>query len=198
MNQSPLGDALFTKTQQRLLQLLYGKPEQSFYLNELVRLAGMGKGTIKRELDRMHTAGLVTVTPRGNQDHYQANSHCPIYEELQSIVRKTFGVADTLASALSPLWHQIDAAFIYGSIAKGSASTGSDIDLMVITDTLAYADLMAELASAEHTLGRAVNPTIYDIAQFKRRRDTGNAFIVRVMEQPKMWIKGNEDALEQA
>lgn len=192
------GDALFTKTQQRVLGLLYGKPDESFYLNEIVRQADMGKGTIKRELEKLNAAGLVTRRRIGNQNHYQANANCPIYVELLGIVRKTFGAADVLKSALVPLDDQIDFAFVYGSIAKGGASAGSDVDLMVITDSLSYADLMAALRGAEQTLGRVVNPTIYDKAQFKRRRQAGNAFIVRVMEQPKIWIKGTEDDIEKA
>ncbi len=140
-----LSDALFTKTQQRVLRLLYGKPEDTFYLNEIVRLADVGKGTIKRELERMLAAGLITLTRIGNQNHYQANSQCPIYGELLGIVRKTFGVADVLKSALAPLSDQIDYAFVYGSIAKGNAGAQSDVDLLVITDSLGYADLMVAL-----------------------------------------------------
>jgi hypothetical protein len=73
-----IGDALFTKTQQRVLGLLYGRPERSFYLNELVRLAGVGKGSVRRELEKFCEAGLLTLTRQGNQNHYQANSANPI------------------------------------------------------------------------------------------------------------------------
>ncbi len=103
-----------------------------------------------------------------------------------------------LKTVLAPLDDQIDLAFVYGFIVKGRASAGSDVDLMVITDSLSYADLMAALRGAEQSLGRVVNPIVYDRAQFKRRRQTGNAFIVRVMKQPKIWIKGAEDGIEEA
>ena len=91
MDSISLGSALFTKTQQKVLGLLYGKPDTTFYLNEIVRLADIGKGTVKRELEKMQAAGLVTVNRIGNQNHYQANTECPIYGELLDIVRKTFG-----------------------------------------------------------------------------------------------------------
>lgn len=198
MDAISLGDALFTKTQQKVLGLLYGKPDATFYLNEIVRLADVGKGTIKRELERMQAAGLVTVNRVGNQNHYQANAECPIYNELLGIVRKTFGVADVLKSALAPLDDQIDYAFVYGSVAKGSAGAGSDIDLLVITDSLSYADLMSALGAAEQSLKRTINPSLYDLAQFKTRRNKGNAFVMRVMEQPKIWIKGSEDGIGEA
>ncbi len=100
---SQLGDALFTTTQQNVLGLLYTQVEKSFYTKEILRLTGMGVATIKRELDRMVSAGLLTLTKIGNQHHYQANKECPIYEELSGIVRKTFGIVDVLHHALLPL-----------------------------------------------------------------------------------------------
>lgn len=198
LDSTSLGGALFTKTQQKVLGLLFGRPEETFYLNEIVRLADVGKGTIKRELEKMQVAGLVTVNRIGNQNHYQANAECPIYDELLSIVRKTFGVADVLKSALAPLDNQIDFAFVYGSIAKGNATAKSDIDLMVITDSLAYADLMATLSEAERSLGRTINPSVYDLAQFKRKWQEGSAFITRVMEQSRLWIKGDEGGIKES
>lgn len=71
---------------------LYGSPHRSFYTKEILRLTGMGVATIKRELDCMLAAGILTMTPIGNQHHYQANPQCPIYTDLVNIVSKTLGV----------------------------------------------------------------------------------------------------------
>ena len=131
---SQLGDALFTTTQQNVLGLLYAQPEKSFYTNEILRLTGMGVATIKRELDRMVAAGILSMTRIGNQHHYQANPECPIYHELSGIVKKTFGVADVINLALSPLAGHIVWAFIFGSVASGKETSASDIDLMIIGD----------------------------------------------------------------
>ena len=191
-----IGDALFTKTQQRVLGLLYGKPDKSFYTNEIVRWADMGRGTIRRELDRLVSAGLLLVFSAGNQRHYQANPGNPVYSELLDVVRKTFGVADVIREALKPLDTGIEFAFMYGSMAKGEDAAGSDIDLMVVADSLAYADLMAVLIGAEQSLGRPINPSIYSRQQFSERLESQNAFISRVMEQPKLWIKGVKDDIK--
>ncbi|MDP6650885.1 MAG: winged helix-turn-helix domain-containing protein, partial [Gammaproteobacteria bacterium] len=111
-------NALFTKTQQRVLGLIYGNPEQSFYANEVVRSANMGRGTVRRELERLASAGLLNVTKAGNQLHYQANSDNPIYEDLVSIIRKTSALVDVLSSSLKPIEQQIQLAFVYDSIPK--------------------------------------------------------------------------------
>lgn len=190
---SQLGDALFTTTQQRVLGLLYGRPNESFYTKQILRLTGMGVHTIKRELDRMEATGVITMTKIGNQHHYQANPECPIYDELLGIVRKTFGIADVVKNAFVVLDEQIVAAFVYGSIAKAEDTATSDIDLMVIARDLAYAEVMESLRDAEHSLGRKINPSIYDPHEIKKKLKQNNAFLTRVMEQPKLWIKGGED-----
>lgn len=188
-----LGNALFTKTQQQVLRLLFGQPGRSFYANEIMRHAGLGIGTVQRELARLSEVGLLTVTRQGNQKHYQANAVSPIFEELRGIVVKTFGVADALKAALQPVADKIQLAFIYDSVAKGSDTAESDIDLMLIADRLSYTALMTPLGEVETQLGRAVNPTLYSPAELKRKRKEDNAFVQRVLQQPKIILMGSLD-----
>lgn len=195
-----IADSLFTKTQQKVMGLLFRKPDTSFYLNEIVRLADMGKGTIKRELDKMTQAGLLTVKRIGNQTHYQANPASPVYDELISISRKTFGLADIIRQALQandsfPSEGSIQNAFIYGSIAKGEDTAKSDIDLMIIGDNLAYTDMMNLLIPIEKELQRPINPSIYTFEDFKKKLNEKNSFIVRVLEQEKINVIGDADAI---
>lgn len=180
-----IADALFTKAQQRVLALLYGQPQRSFYLNEVVRHAAMGRGAISRELDKLSMAGLITIDPRGNQVHYQANSGNPVFEELRGIVVKTFGIADVLRRALAGVLPPIHVAFVYGSVAKGTDSAGSDIDLMIAADNLTYADVISRLAVAEAELQRKINPTIYSLDEFEERRKN-SSFVKRVLSQPRI------------
>lgn len=185
-----IGDALFTKTQQRVLSLLYGKPDKSFYANEIVRMADMGRGTIRRELERLVSADLVVVSRIGNQLHYQANPENPVYTELLGMVRKTFGVADVIGEALGPLHGQIELAFVYGSIAKGRDVKTSDIDLMLVGEELVYGDVMELLVPLEVSLQRPINPTIYSPVIFREKLNLGSSFLGRLMEQPRLMIKG--------
>ena len=197
MQTTAIGDALFTKTQQKVLGLLYGKPDKSFYTNEIVRWADMGRGTIRRELDRFVSAGLLVVSRVGNQHHYQANKNNPVYSELVGIVRKTFGIVDVIRAALIPVDDQIDFVFIYGSVARGEETESSDIDLLVVTESLAYADLMTVIAGAEQSLGRPINPSIYTKEQIKNRLHDKKVFLTRVMEQSKLWVKGSDDDIRE-
>lgn len=190
-----LSDALFSGTQQRVLALLFGQPERSFFATELIGLAGGGSGAVQRELKRLAESGLVTLTPLGNRKHYQANPQSPIFAELCGIVQKTVGLAEPLRTALAPFTKKIAAAFVYGSVAKRSDTAHSDIDLMVVSDTLEYADLYAALEQAATILGRTINPTIHTRQELAKRVEQKNAFVERVLVQPKVWLIGNEHEL---
>ncbi|MES2258824.1 MAG: nucleotidyltransferase domain-containing protein [Pseudomonadota bacterium] len=188
-------DVLFSKTQQRVLAVLYGQAQRSFYANEIIALAAVGSGTVQRELARLEASGLVMTKHIGNQKHYQANHDTPIFAELRSIVLKTFGAAGVLRAALQTLLPQVDVAFIYGSIAKGNEHAGSDIDLMVISAALSHGQLLEALMSVKTQLGRDINPTLYTPEEFTQRRRDGKSFILRVLEQPKIFIQGVEHDL---
>jgi predicted nucleotidyltransferase len=186
-----LANALFSKVQQRVLAVLFGNPGRSFYANEIIALAGSGTGAVQRELAKLAAVGLVTVRRQGNQKHFQANAVSPVFGELRGIVLKTFGLADILRSALSPLAPKIRAAFVYGSVAKGHDTATSDIDLMVVSDSLSYGEVFSALEQASRDVGRAVNPTVYTSREFDRRVQDGKAFVTRVMKQPKLWLIGD-------
>ena len=193
-----LSDALFSKVQARVLGLLFGNPDRSFYANELFRLAGSGTGAGVRELAKLSASGLVTVHKIGNQKHYQANREAPIFEELRGIVLKTFGMADLLRQGLLPMHDKISVAFIYGSIAKGSDTAKSDIDVMVIGDNIAYPDVYSALMPAEKQLGRKVNPSIYNKEDAIKKLRGGNAFLTRIIAQPKIFLIGSEHDLPES
>ena len=190
-----LADALFTTTQQRVLGCLFGQPDRSFFSSELIKLTGAGSGAVQRELQQLTDSGLLTTSKVGNQKHYQANAQAPIYEELCGIVRKTFGLAGPLQEALQPLAEKIEAAFVFGSVAKKSDTAASDIDLLLISDELAYSDLFLALDAVSAQLGRTVNPTLFTRKELMRKHKDGESFVRRVMEQPKLWVIGDADAL---
>ena len=193
--QSTMADALFSTTQQRVLGLLFGQPERSFYATEIIGLAESGSGAVQRELARLEQSGLVMVRRLGSQKHYQANPNSPLFEELCGIARKTVGLAEPLREALAPFAALIAAAFVYGSVAKRQDTATSDIDLMVVSDRLIYADLYGALEPLGSKFGRSVNPTVYSKKEFTKRVREGNAFITRVLTQPKLWLIGGEDDL---
>ena len=189
-----LADALFTTTQQRVLGLLFGQPDRSFFATELIELTGSGYGAVQRELQRLVASGLVTATHIGNQKHFQANHSAPVFDELRSLIIKTVGLADPIRAALSPLAEKIDLALLYGSVPKGTDTANSDVDLLVVADELALEDLYTVLAEAETLLDRKVNPTLYTSKEFDRRRNASNTFLKRVLNGKYIVLIGEEHA----
>lgn len=185
-------DALFPRVRQRVLAVLFGTPDRSFYANELIALAQSGKGAVQRELESLSQAGLITARRQGNQKHYQANTASPVFAELRGLVIKTMGLADVLGSALAPLAARIERAFVYGSMARGDDTAHSDVDLMVVSQDLSYGELFGALEGASTALGRRVNPTLYPPQEFARRVAQDQAFVTRVMQQSKIWLIGRE------
>ena len=200
MNETPppttnLADALFPRVRQRVLAVLFGTPDRSFYANEVIALAQSGTGAVQRELAALSDAGLLTVRKQGNQKHYQANASAPVFAELRGLVLKTMGLADVLRTALAPLAAQIDAAFIYGSVARQQDTAQSDVDVMIVSRTLGYGEVFGALEAATVSLGRKVNPTLYTPEDIAKRIQQDSAFVTRVLQQPTVWLIGTQEQL---
>lgn len=186
--------ALFSPVQQRVLGLVFGQPERRFGSGELIRAIGSGTGAAHRQLQRLADAGLVMVTRLGNQKYYQANPESPIYPEMHSLIMKTVGLVEPLRAALVPVANRIKLAFVFGSVAKGTDKTASDIDLLVVSDELSYPDLYDAIQAAEETLARPVNPTLMKTAEWSRKRKESDSFAKRIAGQPRLFVIGNENA----
>jgi predicted nucleotidyltransferase len=191
-----LSNALFSKVQQRVLALIFGQPERSFYMSEIVRNVHSGTGAVERELSRLQHSGLVSVERIGNQKHYRANHQSPIFSELQSLVVKTVAVAEPLRKTLAPYSDNIKAAFVYGSVAKGTDTARSDIDLMIVGDELSYSELYAALQNAERMLHRKVSPTFLSLKDWQRKASDKGSFIGKVSVSPKIFVFGSEKDLQ--
>ena len=181
LQRTSLADALFSRTQQRVLGLLFGQPSRSFFATELIGLVGAGSGAVQRELKRLAESGLVTVTPVGNQRHYQANPASPLFAALHEIALKTIGLAEPLRVALHPLTKRILAACVYGSVAAGTDTANSDIDLLLVADGVSLEEVYAALEATEQQLARRISVTLYTAEEFRRRKEKGSAFLTKVL-----------------
>lgn len=195
-SRTDLAVALFGKTRRNVLALLFGRPERSFYLREIAARAGTGMSQVQKELEQLVAAGLVLREPRANQVHFRANPEAPIYGELLGIVTKTFGVADVIREALGPFSDRIRLAFIYGSIAKGTAAAASDIDLLLVGD-LAPSEFSVPLTEARKRLGRNVSLVGYSTEEFGAMLRAEHHFISAVLEGPKIWLVGSDRSLDE-
>jgi predicted nucleotidyltransferase len=188
-----MADALFTTTQQRVLSLLFGQPARSFLATELIQKTGSGSGAVQRELKRLTSSGLVTMTQSGRQKNYQANPDSPVFEELHRLVVKTVALVDPIREALRPHAGRIALALLYGSVAKGTDAASSDVDVLIVAEGIALEGVYSALAPVEERLQRRISPTVYTPREFAARKASGNPFVARVLSGDHVVLIGNEN-----
>jgi predicted nucleotidyltransferase len=190
--QQPLAAILFPVYRRRVLGLLLLAPDEALHGREIARRTGLPSGTVIRELHRLVDAGLLKRDKRGNQSLFSADRSCPVFEEVAGMLRKTSGAADVIAGALAPMSEQIEAAFIYGSFAKGTARAGSDIDVLIIgaVDLGAVIDI---LHPVQKLVGREINPKVFSSREWQAKQQAKNAFVMEVRANPKIILIGDKD-----
>ena len=186
-----LTQALFSDSQAKVYVWVFGHPTRSFHLNELRRLTGLGSASLKREITRLASAGLITTLMIGNQRHISANKQSPIFGELRALTQKVLGASPMIRAALNPVSSKIALAFIYGSIAKETDTALSDVDILVVGNDLTLSELLEHLLPVEELLGRKINPTCYTIEEFEKRLDDADSFVNRVLSQPTIQLIGD-------
>ena len=186
-----LADALFTTTQQRVLALLFGQPKRSFNTSEMIERTGSWSGAVQRELKRLVSSGLVTVNRIGNQRHYQANPNSPVYKELCSLVIKTVALAEPIRESLAPLADHVKLALLYGSVAKGTDTATSDIDILIVAGGTTLEDVYSALAPVETKLDRKISPVLYTPKEFAKRKASNKPFLARVLAGEHLILMGN-------
>ena len=186
---------LFGKSLRSVLALLYSHTDESFYLRQIARTTGAGMGALQRELKQLSEAGVIQRSEIGQQAFFKANADCPVFHELRNLIIKTFGVADVVRAALSPLADKIELAFIFGSMVSGEFKQSSDLEVMVI-GKIEFAEIVAALTPVQETLAREINPSVYPPEEFRSKLAGGHHFLKTVLSAPKIFLIGNENELE--
>jgi predicted nucleotidyltransferase len=190
-NRTGLADALFSQTRQKVLRLFFVRQERDFSVKELIEQAEAGSGAVQRELLRLVDSGVVQVKLQGRQKRYRANPDSPVFPELSSLASKLLGPEQQVEDALNSISDKIDLALIYGSVAKRTEHANSDIDLMLVSDSLTLEEVFEALGPAEIKLSRIINPTLYKQEEFKKRRANKNPFLRKVLEGQHILLKGS-------
>ncbi len=189
-------NVLFSTVRRKVLTALLLHTQGSWYLSELARHVGAASSHLHRELGTLVAAGIVTRRVEGRQTYFQADARCPFLPELTGLLRKLVGAPAVLEKSLAGLRPKIRVAFIYGSVARRTEQAHSDVDLLVV-GTVAVADLVPALQTAERTLGRPVNPTVYPAAELAKKFRGGHHFVRSIVpDSEKIFVIGSQHELE--
>jgi len=189
-------DHLFTsKARVELLKLFLMNPERDYYLREAAGLTGLPVHAVQREVEKLEKSGLLEKNARGNRVYLRANRNSPIFEEMRSIIMKTAGLGESLSHALADGGDKIEAAFIFGSMARGEDSGLSDIDLLVV-GSISGRELSSLISSVRKSIGREINQVAMTPAELRKRVKDKNHFLTTVLKQPKLFLVGDEGVLK--
>jgi uncharacterized protein len=187
--------SLFPPVRQAILAATYGQPERWWFLSELASSVGKTPSSLQRELKSLATSGILRTRRDGNRLYFQAETNSPYYGPLRDLIEQTLGVAEGLREALKPLSVRISFAFIYGSVARKTEHTLSDVDLMVI-GSVGLSDISGVLRPLEKLYGREFNATCYSTTEFVKKIRDRNHFLMSVLREKKHFLIGDEDELD--
>lgn len=185
-------ELMFGVYRRQLLATLLLRPDERFHVRELGRMTGIPVGSVHRELKAMAESGLLQREHEGNQVFYQANQACSIYNELAAILRKTIGLASLLQDALSSVTRDIEVVFVFGSMASGSQTQASDVDILVLGE-VSLLNVVTALSPVQAVLGREINPVVLTVEKLIAQIKKKDRFATRVLEEPKIFVIGGED-----
>jgi predicted nucleotidyltransferase len=183
---------LGSKVRAQVIGWLFTHPDERYYVRQLASLLDEDSTNVSRELSKLEALGVVVGQREGRQKHYQANRNLPIFEELRSIAVKTVGLVEVLSNALTQYGSKITLAFVYGSVAQGTHTAKSDVDLIVVGD-LDAVDLHRTIAEVETKLKRPVNYSLFSPEEFRAERNNVDSFVSSVLAGPIILITGTVD-----
>lgn len=186
---------LFSEYRRRALGLLLLNPSKKYHVREVARLTCTSAGTLHRELSALAESGVLLREKEGNQVYYQANQNFLIYDELVSILQKTSGLVDVLAKILLPYEDKIDLAFVFGSIARGTAHSSSDVDVLIIGN-MSFAEAVDVLYPAQAVLRREINPKVYRKSEWNKLIEKQDPFIQEIINNKKYYIIGEANDIK--
>ena len=189
-----LSEILSSNIRADIFRLLFGVTDSELHMREIERRSGYAIGTIQSELKKLLRLDLVIRRKDGNRTYYKANKNHPLFLDIQRLVLKTVGLFDIFQNELKTS-REILIAFVFGSIARQREMSESDVDLFVIGD-LGLRKLVGLLSGVSDKIGREINPHVITVKELKKRLAQKDHFITRVLEEPKIFIIGNENELE--
>ncbi len=188
-----LSNLFCSNVRAEIFQILFEESRDELHLREICRLSNSAINGIRRDLSKLLKMDLVVSRRDGNRLYFKANKNHPLYPEIRNIVLKTSGIIEALKKALKN--PEIECAFIFGSIAKGTEKSHSDIDIMVV-GSIGLRKLTGLLTEPSETTGREINPHTITRNEFKKRLEKKDHFLTSVLNSKKIFIIGTEDDLE--
>ena len=182
-----------SQTRVALLRLFFTHAESRYYVRQIARELRRDISGIKRELDNLEKAGLLSSEKVGNLRYYSVNKTAAIYSEVKSIVAKTVGIQAAIYEALAPLGG-LRRAWLY-STNSHPPGEGMGAVFLLIVGGVDLAELNDAITRLEDSLAREINYTVFDEGEFQRRRAEADPFLTEVLGGRNVLLIGRDDGV---
>jgi predicted nucleotidyltransferase len=183
-----------SRVRAKVLGWFFMHTDESFFVRQLGTILQEDPTNLSRELSRLEQIGILSSARQANLKLFSVNKRNPLFGELRGLILKTIGVHGRLRSALEDI-SGIRYAFIYGSFARAEETLDSDVDLMIIGD-VDLEQIDARIGEVEKELGRTINYIAYDLKEFADKKRRADGFLVDVLRDKKIMLRGDERELE--
>jgi predicted nucleotidyltransferase len=187
-------EQLFTsKARVKVLEtFLVTSSDAEVHIRELARELNTSPPHIMKVLESLTNLGILTKVRRGNMVFYKLNKSSTIAEDIKRILLKTESLGYELQKLLKASDKQsIRYALIYGSFAKGTEVTSSDIDLLVIGD-IDEDEVVKTVLKAQKRIGREINYIVWNEKEFEEKIRSEAALLREIAKTPVIMLIGDE------
>ena len=157
--QTMLDTLIQSKTRLKLLLRFFLNPDSSAYLRGLAQEFDESTNAVRVELNRFEDAGFIQSHKEGNKKMYQVNTNFPMFNELQKIAFKHFGIDQIIEQVIEKLG-DVEAVYLTGDLASGLDANVVDVTLIGRDIDNSY--LARLVQKAEELIGRKIRTLTYD------------------------------------
>jgi predicted nucleotidyltransferase len=178
----PLGSTITKK----ILNYFFINPHESLYVNELSRRLDVDKRNLVKKIKELESEGLLKSQSKGNLKLYSIDTSYPLFPEYRRIIMATIGFEEQLSGCLKNIVG-IEETYIYGSYAKNTMGSHSDIDVLVVGSASTVA-VQKAIGKLQKDIDREISVTVMSEADFKKRVKEKDPFVAGILKQKHIKI----------
>lgn len=174
--QTSIKQIFVSQTRIKLINILFYKPDEIYFVRQLVRLTGEEINSVRRELENLKKAGIVEFEWRSNKLFYWANKTSPLFYDLLVLANKNSGLGLKLQNKNESLGNIKLVLYNY-KFAVNDHRNPDQIDLIIVGD-VSLKEVATFLDQEEEERGHEINYMVMDKSEFQLRKQKRDQFIV--------------------
>ncbi len=182
-----------SKTRRKILALFFHNIDKTYHLRRVCREVDEEVNAVKRELDILEGAKILTKEKRLNKSIYTLNSHYLLFDEFLRLFMKESTLSGSIVKNL-PKLGKVKFIAISNKLALKKPIAESEIYLLFV-GSIPSAEIEEIIATEQKKYPFELNYTILTEEEFAYRKKNRDPFIWTFLHEPKIMLVGNEGGL---